>query len=38
MTLLQRPLRKLTRGLTILCVFGAGSALAQQAHTLLGVN
>src|SRR5271154_2992874 len=28
----------LTRGLTILCVFGAGSALAQQAHTLLGVN
>src|ERR1700675_1019740 len=38
MSFLQRTVRKLACGASLLRVFGAGSALAQQAHTLLGVN
>jgi len=38
MGLLQRSMQKAACGLMVLGVLWAGSAPAQQAHTLLGVN
>jgi pimeloyl-ACP methyl ester carboxylesterase len=38
MKILRRPMPKIARLLMTLSVFAAGSAMAQQAHTLLGVN
>ena len=38
MRFLQKNMRRMTGALLALCAFAASAALAQQEHTLLGVN